>query len=94
MKDLAKDVLLVEDDETDFLSTREALENAGYSVDRLAFGEEAICKLRQSCYRILLIDYSLPDMTGLQLFRSVKAEIPHVVSIMITGSGNLPISTS
>ena len=78
--------ILVVDDEPEILeTTRWALEMAGFDVHTAASGEEAIPQTRALHPQVLLIDYKLPRMSGLDLLKTVKAEDPRVVAIVITG---------
>lgn len=78
--------VLIIDDEPEILdTTRWAFELAGYEVHTAASGEEALPQARQVRPQVMLIDYKLPRMNGLELLRAVRTWIPNVVAIMITG---------
>lgn len=78
--------LLIVDDEPEILEgTRWAFERAGFEVHTAASGEEALPQARECRPDVLLIDYKLPLMNGLELLRAVRAWIPDAVAIMITG---------
>ncbi len=79
-------VLLVEDDTTD----REAIErfvtrqNLPYKMEYVESKKELLLKLSQNKYDVILMDYNLPDTTGVELLE-VVGDIP---VIMVTGSGD------
>jgi DNA-binding response OmpR family regulator len=78
--------MLIIDDEPDILeSTKWAFEVAGFEVHTAASGKEALPQNQEVRPEVLLIDYKLPDMTGLEILRAVKALDPNSVAIMITG---------
>jgi anti-anti-sigma factor len=66
-------VLLV-DGEPGFRATvRRALQQEGYLVDAAALGAEALARLRQGAYDLMITELYLPDMTGLELFTAVHS---------------------
>jgi len=78
--------LLIVDDEPEILETTKwAFEMAGFQVHTAASAEEALPQARNNRPDVLLIDYKLPQMNGLELLRAVRAWLPNVVAIMITG---------
>lgn len=67
--DAARAVLVV-DDEVDVRETlSEILEIAGYDVDSVATGAEAIARLERRDYDAILSDLRMPGMSGAELFR-------------------------
>jgi len=83
---MPKDSILVVDDEPEVLdTTRWALEMAGFEVHTAASAEEALPRARDVKPQVLLIDYKLPRMNGLEFLQAVRTWIPNVVAIMITG---------
>ena len=83
-------VLLVEDDPTD----REALKrfitrrNLPYEMDSVETKKELLLKLHQNKYDVILMDYNLPDSTGIDLLQVVGS----TPVVMITGSGDEKIA--
>jgi DNA-binding response OmpR family regulator len=77
--------LLVIEDEPDIASALEkGLRQAGYAVDIALDGEEG-CELAQVYdYDLLLLDLNLPQMDGLEVCRSLRAECPSLLILMLT----------
>lgn len=88
MANSAFDILLVEDDNTQAVLVQDVAKKMGYTIERVATGEEALQKQKEARYNIFLLDYTLPDMTGLQIYRAIKKENKQAVIIMITGHGS------
>jgi two-component system phosphate regulon response regulator PhoB len=67
--------ILVVDDEEDLLElVRVNLAQAGYIVDSARSGNEAIQKLRSSPPDLLVLDLMLPDLTGTEICRRIRAD--------------------
>jgi DNA-binding NtrC family response regulator len=82
--------ILIVDDE---LIMRESLagwlERDEYKVDTAASGEEALKKLTQSRFDIMLVDIKMEGMSGLDVLRQVKNDEPDVAVVMITAYGSI-----
>lgn len=84
-------ILLVEDDENVAFVTRETLAGSGaYVVERAASLGAARLLLRTQRFDLVLMDYNLPDGTGLQLVQELGADMPVV---MVTGRGDERVAT-
>lgn len=85
-------ILLVEDDADYALLTREVLEDNFGDVEVVIAqsGEEALGKDLKS-FDVILLDYNLPDMTGLEILRRISKR-EHGPIIMITGEEVLEIA--
>lgn len=78
-------ILLVEDDEGMAELIQAILEEEGHSLRRVADGQAALDTLAASAPRLVLLDYSLPDMTGLDVVDRVAAMPPFLIT---TGNGD------
>jgi two-component system, response regulator YesN len=80
-------ILVVEDDrvvrETVSLSLSDA-----YDVKQASTGAEAVEILRREPVAAVVLDYRLPDRTGLEVLRDMKSERPEVPIVMMTGYGS------
>ncbi len=89
MSEAGHRVLLV-DDEKDIVRTFTLfLERSGYVVDSAGSGGEALAKLGESPYDVVVFDYKLPDITGTELLRRFNAMQPGAVKVMLTGFPSL-----
>jgi two-component system phosphate regulon response regulator PhoB len=82
--------VLVVDDEPDLLElVRFNLDRAGYQVDVAETGAEALERLRRSAPDLLVLDLMLPDLSGEEICRSVRAEpsLAGLPVIMLTAKG-------
>ena len=80
--------ILIVDDE---LIMRESLsgwlERDGHYIATAAGGEEALEKLKDTRFDILLVDIKMEGMSGLDLLKQVKADDPDAAVVMITAYG-------
>jgi DNA-binding response OmpR family regulator len=67
-------VLIVDDDEIVRASLASLLKRSGYDVSCAASGEEALRMLGAARYQVLLTDWQMPNMDGLELCRKVRLE--------------------
>ncbi|HSL73363.1 MAG TPA: response regulator transcription factor [Ilumatobacteraceae bacterium] len=76
-------LLFIEDDDGIRLALSMALEDEGYSVRQAANGEAGLAEFRESEPDLVLLDLRLPDMSGFDVCRALRAE-SIVPIIMIT----------
>ncbi len=83
---MAKARILLVDDEPEILeTTRWAFEVNGYEVLTARTGEEALSLLKNQEPTVILADFKLPKMSGVDFIRRVKSLKPDVPIIMISG---------
>lgn len=82
-------ILIVEDEEPLTLLLRYNLEAEGYSVDSVARGDEAETRLRESLPDLVLLDWMLPGLSGIELCRRLRTrtETQRLPVIMLTARG-------
>jgi CheY-like chemotaxis protein len=78
-------VLVVDDEKTVCNSCRKILTQAGYRVEVASSGEEAIDKIKGNGFDVVITDWKMPKMDGLEVTRRVKQEKPEMTVIVITG---------
>ncbi len=69
---MAKTILVVDDDELVRMALNELLRPEGYEVHLVASGAEAIEKLDQNGYDLLMLDIIMPEMDGFELCRKIR----------------------
>ena len=82
-------VLIVEDEEPLTLLLRYNLETEGYAVDTVARGDEAETWLGEQTPDLVLLDWMLPGVSGIELCRRLRArpETRSLPIIMLTARG-------
>jgi DNA-binding response OmpR family regulator len=84
MSEDKKRILVVDDDPGILRTFKIILEKAGYIVDTVETGHEALEKIEEQKYSLCLIDVKLPDMDGTEILRKM-ANDSETVKIIITG---------
>jgi two-component system response regulator FlrC len=81
----AQKILIVEDD----VSHRAAMENVlqlhGYETCSCGSAEHAIPKIREESFEILVTDFQMGGMDGLQLIREARRVKPEISAVLVTG---------
>src|ERR1700704_5980119 len=82
-------ILIIEDEEPLTLLLRYNLEAEGYDVDTTARGDEAEIKLKESVPDLLILDWMLPGLSGIEPCRRLRArpETKQLPIIMLTARG-------
>ncbi len=85
--DTAMNVLIVDDYKTMLRIIRNLLKQIGFeNVDEAADGSEALSKLRSKNFGLVISDWNMQPMTGLELLQAVRADahLKALPFIMIT----------
>lgn len=83
-------VLLVEDDPKQLMPLQTILAQAGHSVDGVKDGETAQWLLSEKEYDLLILDWMLPHISGVNLCRQYRAEGKTAPILMITARDTTP----
>jgi DNA-binding NtrC family response regulator len=81
--------LLVEDEANMVRTLTKILERKGYVVDAAGTGEEALRKLGEADYDLVITDLNMPVMDGMQLLREMHARQLTPATIVLTGHGTI-----
>ncbi len=81
-------VLIVDDVPIVLTSLRRVLERAGFRVDAADSGASALAFLGRAEIDVVLSDFMMPSMNGLELLREVAARWPRVRRAMLTAQAD------
>ncbi len=81
-------VLLVEDDQTTARSVELMLTNSNFNVFATDMGEDAVELSKLYDYDLILLDLTLPDMTGLEVLRQLRMARVDTPVLILTGDGD------
>lgn len=84
-----KDILIVDDDDLVCHSLKELLGMEGYAVDSTLDGVEALKKLHETNYSLIISDIRMPTMDGIELLKEIRGKNLDSLLIFITGHGHI-----
>jgi CheY-like chemotaxis protein/HPt (histidine-containing phosphotransfer) domain-containing protein len=71
-----KSILLVEDNEINQAVAAGMLENLGCQIDIASAGQQAVTLCQQQAYDLILMDYHMPEMDGLEATALIRQQLP------------------
>ena len=77
--------MLVDDDEMSLESLYSFLTSEGYNVDAFQSPLKALECISNHHYKLILADYNMPQMTGIQLIKSIRKIKPEIFTILFSG---------
>jgi DNA-binding NtrC family response regulator len=82
-------VLIVDDEKNIRNTLLQALEPLGLEPDAAVNGEEALGKLKEGEYGLVLLDLKMPGMDGMEVLRRIRERHGNVRVVMITAHGTI-----
>jgi len=82
--------VLIADDDPDFLGNlKDVLEDSGFKVYQAKNGQEAIERVQEDKVDILILDFRMPILNGLETFLSLKEKGIALPTIIVTAYGDV-----
>ena len=81
-------ILLIEDDLSASAAFEKVLRKAGYDVSAVARGEDALAVAARQSFDVVLTDFKLPGLSGLDLISRLRSTHPQLPVIMMTAHGS------
>ena len=82
--------LIIVDDEIELMTALcELLTRHGYETVGYTSGAEALAKLKEQDFDLLLTDLMMPEMNGIELLQAAREIDPDIVGIVMTGQGTV-----
>ena len=81
---MAKTILIIDDEKTIRWSLAEALTASGYETVDADTAASGIVRFRETCPDLVLLDMKLPDGSGLDVLKAIRAEDSTVPIVMMT----------
>jgi DNA-binding response OmpR family regulator len=85
----AASILVVDDQATQRMAVAEALNLMGYRADQAASGAEALARLSDQAYDLMLLDLRMPGMDGVEVMKRARAAHAGLLVIVLTAYGSL-----
>ncbi|MEW5946436.1 MAG: response regulator [bacterium] len=83
-----KKILIIDDEEIILTNLTQALQENGFSVDPALSGEEALRKMKDTSYDLVITDLKLGEKSGLDVLDELRRENPDTPGVMMTAYGS------
>jgi len=87
-----KPILIVDDEKNIRLTLTQSLETLGVEIDSAEDGKEALAKLKEKEFGLILLDLHMPKMDGIEVFRQARVIWPDIPVIIITAYGTVKLA--
>ena len=84
-------ILVVDDDQDDCLITQRVLDDQGYEVDAVNDALSALKLYGDQTHDLVILDYRMPDMDGLDFFETIKRQWSDVAVIFYTAFATIDL---
>ena len=84
---MAKKILVVDDEPEVRQFLKNALTTRGYAVMEAAGGRQALSKLREEKFDLMLLDLVMPDLDGLEVLKELRPAGSHLPVVILTAYG-------
>lgn len=92
MEEESANILIVDDELGMREGCRRALTSQGFRVSTAEHGAQALHRLRQEEYDLVLLDAMMPGMSGLEILDRVHKHDPDITCVMITGYATVDLA--
>jgi two-component system response regulator HydG len=87
---MKKRILIVNDEEALLVQLKDVLKGMGMDIYTAQNGIEALHKLAERNFNIVLADLKMPKMDGLQLLENIKKSYPNTYVVIMSDFGQIP----
>jgi signal transduction histidine kinase len=85
---MPESILIVDDEKIITDLTSMVLASRGFSVHTVSSGREALKLAETLRPALVLLDYMMPELDGMQVLRSLRTNFPDIYVVMFTGKGS------
>ena len=78
-------ILVVDDNDMGLVARRTVLEELGYRVQTCSSAEEALEQCTQALFDVVITDYKMPRMNGVQFIQELRKQHPAMPVVLISG---------
>ena len=82
-------VLIIEDEQLIRWSLKQRFHNEGYIADEAETGSQGLELFASNIYDLVMLDYKLPDLTGIEVLKKIREQDVDVVVILMTAFGRI-----
>ncbi len=78
-------ILLIDDNRLGLAARKAVLEELGYRISTAGSGAEGLKRFAETDYALVITDYRMPRMSGLEVIRRIREQAPEVPIILLSG---------
>ncbi|MCH7321180.1 response regulator [Solibacillus sp. MA9] len=78
-----KKILVADDEEILRMLICDTLEDLGFEIDEAEDGLDALNKINQQPYDLVILDYMMPNLTGLEVIERIPAQVKENTPILM-----------
>lgn len=82
-------ILVIDDEESIREVLCRALRRENYQVDVAADGKTGLTHLQEAAYDLIICDIRMPELTGVDVFKHLQAQHPHLLPRLIFTTGDI-----
>ncbi len=86
---MQQEILVVDDEPQMLIAINETLRRQGYAITTAGSGMEALCHLKEKYFQLILTDFRMPEVTGIDLLRKIKTLSPGTPVVLLTAYGTV-----
>ena len=86
---MSSKILIVDDEPFNLDLLEQELSDLGYAVARADDGAQALLQVDKTDPELVLLDYRMPDMNGIEVLRAIRESKPNLPVIIITAHGSI-----
>jgi DNA-binding NtrC family response regulator len=86
---MQQEILVVDDEPQMLIAIHETLRRQGYAITTAGSAREALCRLREKYFHLVVTDMRMPEMTGLDLLKKIKGSTPQTPVVLLTAYGTI-----
>lgn len=86
---ITQKILVVDDERSVCDSVKKILVRKGYEVDNSLDADEALNKMKETSYDLVITDLMMPKTNGIELLQIIKEHYPELEVILITGYASI-----
>ncbi|HNV69942.1 MAG TPA: response regulator, partial [Candidatus Ozemobacteraceae bacterium] len=84
----SNNILIVDDEKAILFSLKAALQKEGHLVKTMTSPQEALKMIEPGAFQVIISDYNMPAMNGMEFLRAVKKLDAEAVFILMTAYGS------
>jgi DNA-binding NtrC family response regulator len=89
---MASKILIVDDEPFNLDLLEQELTDLGYSTERAGDGAQALSKIDNANPDLVLLDYRMPDMNGIEVLQAVRRSHKELPVVIITAHGSIELA--